>query len=584
MVVSELYKLLTNKQKKKLLYLQLLMLITAVMELVGVGSILPFVSIVASPEVIDTNSYINSVYVFAGSPDKKSFLVFSGFLFFAVLLLTMIFNIMTVFAFTKYSFDLGSQLSMRLFSYYLKQPIMYHLQHTSAQLIARVRTETRRVTMRIIMAALRFNSKILSISLLSIFLVYVNPIVAMVAILVFILAYLPIYYFLGKRAKRNGRAISELEIDRNRLLYDSFSAIREITLYSKSKEIGEEFGELSNEYALREAENELIRHTPYYLIESLSMAFVILITLYFLIVSSGKLESLLPLVAFYTFAGYKLIPMYQQCYRALVAIRGATPAYEKIRSDLLSSLDRKSCGDNSDILRLSKRMEFNSVSFSYPGADKPVFTDLSFSIQAGCSVAVIGKTGVGKSTLVDLLMGLILPNSGYIAFDDVVLNKNNQKRLWKNISYVPQHVYISDSSIAENVAFSEHYSDVEYDRVWWALKVACLSDFVKELPEGVHTKVGEKGSKLSGGQIQRLGIARAVYRKSGLMVLDEATNGLDVATQELVMRNIRSLSTSVTTIWITHRMEVLKFVDAIYEMSDSAMQITEVVNEGCFQK
>ena len=556
------------------------MILTAIMELLGVGSVLPFVSIITRPEIIETNKYINSFYVFLNSPEKTDFLVICGGLFFVILVIAMILNIYTVLLSTKFSYRLGGQLATGLFYYYLSQPMVFHYTHTSSQLIARVRTETRRVAMRIIMTSLKFNSKIFSIMILSIFLVIVNPIVALSAIIVFLMSYMPIYYFLGKRAKENGHVISTLEIEKNRLMYDSFSSIREINLYTKAENIKNKFEEVINSYTSKEAENELFRHTPYYLIETLSMLFVITITLFFMIKKSDELQNVLPLIVFYAFAGYKLIPMFQQCYRALVAIRGAIPAYERIRDDLLHACQERTnkLQYEQNEMTFNHEMKFQNVTFSYPESDVKVFEKLNFSIYAGQNIAIIGKTGAGKSTLIDLLMALIIPDEGSIIVDGVKLNEQNRHKIWEKIGYVPQNVYLIDSTIAENISFGVNDNNLDFERIWWALKVACLDDFVRMLPDGLNSKVGEKGARLSGGQIQRLGIARAIYRKTSLLIFDEATNGLDVNTQSKVMENIYNLEPKVTTIWVTHRLEILKYVNVAYELIESKLVMIDKIS------
>jgi HlyD family secretion protein len=308
------------------------------------------------------------------------------------------------------------------------------------------------------------------------------------------------------------------------------------------------------------------------------------LVLYLLLTYQGDLGIILPVLSVYALAGFKLLPAFQQIYFSLALIKGNISAFESIKDDLENSKKMNKKGllgpfNLEDKLELLNSIKMQNISFTYPGKADQALNGLNLSIPANKIVGIVGPSGSGKSTAIDVLLGLIEPQEGQVLIDDVQIQENN-KRAWQNtIGFVPQSIFLSEGSIAENVAFGLPVKNINLEQVKVAIQLAHLDELVAELPEGIDTKVGERGVQLSGGQRQRIGIARALYHEASVLVFDEATSALDGITEKIIMDAIHDFNGQKTIIMIAHRLKTVQKCDIIFFIDKG-----KVIDQGTYQE
>ena len=306
----------------------------------------------------------------------------------------------------------------------------------------------------------------------------------------------------------------------------------------------------------------------------------LLLTVLYLMLKSGNINNAVPMIALYAFAGYRLMPALQQIYNAIARIRFVTPALDALCNDMDRLQPINLNNNNKDDLIFKKSITLSQVHYHYPNAPKMVLKDINLNIPARSTVALVGTTGSGKTTTVDILLGLLEAQQGNLKVDGRVINKHNLKTWQNSIGYVPQQIYLADDTVSANIAFGKNPEDIDQQAVERAAKIAELHEFViNDLPLKYQTEVGERGVRLSGGQRQRIGIARALYHKPQLLILDEATNALDNLTEEIVMKAVNNLSKDITIIIIAHRLSTVKECDNIFFLEKGELKAQGNFNE-----
>ncbi len=394
------------------------------------------------------------------------------------------------------------------------------------------------------------------------------------------MAYVILFKFVRTRLERNGKHISDMIAERFKLMRDAFGGIRDILLLGRSSNFKKQFFKTGNKLAYSEGNNIVIGLVPRYFMELLAFGSMIVLVLYLVKSSQGNLGLILPILSVYALAGMKLLPAILVIYSSAATVKGNLAAYESIREDLENiKVDNESEFKNSHHA-WSKHNEISlkEVTFTYPGKERPALENISLKIKPNTLVGFVGTSGAGKSTLIDVIIGLIKPQQGEVTIDGTPLIKQNL-RVWQNkIGFVPQTIFLTEGTIAENVAFGIPQDLINYRQVEKALKLAHLEEFVSKLVNGVHSKVGERGVQLSGGQRQRIGIARTLYYEAEVLVFDEATSALDGITEKTIMNAIHDFTGQKTLIIIAHRLKTVQKCDEIFMMEKA-----RVVDRGTYQ-
>lgn len=573
--LKDLYLLLSDKQRKKLLRLQVLVVLMSFCEIAGVVSVGPFMAIVGDMSLLHGSGIVAQLYTASGMADPQEFLFWVGVGVLFVLTSAALVSMFTIWRLSMYGARVGAELSSRLFEYYMNQPWLFHSSGSSSQLTNKISQECLRVTNNVVNPLMRMNAKLMVALFMVVVIFVINPKVAIIGVVVFGVAYFLLYRTVRQKLSSNGDAVTAAQRRRYQLMSESFGGIKDVLLLGRQSIFTQRFEYESSNFAHAQGATQSMTQVPRYAMELVAFGSVIFLVLYLLSTHAGDLGSILPMLSVYALAGFKLLPAFQQIYSSLTEVRGNIAAFEALHDDLRASKNSSRLKDNYVKQYADKDsswtpkycIRLDNVDFSYPGKQEKALDRLTMDIPVNRVVGLVGASGSGKSTAIDLLLGLIEPERGRLLVDGQAVTDDN-RRTWQNsLGYVPQSIFLADASILENIAFGLPKESIDEDRVRRAIAMAHLDEFVKSLVEGWNTRVGERGVQLSGGQRQRIGIARALYHDADVLVLDEATSALDGITEKLIMDAIHDFSGKKTIIMIAHRLATVKKCDIIYLLS-----------------
>lgn len=582
-LLRQLVGLLTPAQRRQFFSLQILVVFTAFAEILGVASVGPFIALVSNPTLVSEHHLFARVYEISGSSTQEDFVFWVGVGVLALLFGGALVSMLTVWRLALFSNKVGTEMGVRLYCYYMHQNWLCHAVGSSAELTKQIANETTRVTNQILNPLMQMNAKIVLAVFMLTGLFIFNPMVTLTAVLIFSVAYVLLYKVVRIRLAENGKWISEVSTRRYKLMAEGFGGIKDLLLLGRQQEFIQRFDLSSQKLALSQATNQSLAQAPRYFMELVAYSSVVLLVLYLQKSYEGNLQYILPVLAVYALAGFKLLPAFQNIYMNVAAIKGAMAAFESVRTDLMNSKQHIGNTNTQPIkshrhpICLNQGVELRDVTFTYPGKSSPALKDFNIYIPVNRTVGIVGASGSGKSTAIDLLLGLIKANQGEMLIDGRSLDAA-QLRSWQdNLGFVPQSIFLSDASIMENVAFGLSREEVDHELVQQAITLAHLDDLISTLPQGLDTRIGERGVQLSGGQRQRIGIARALYQNASVLIFDEATSALDGITEKLIMDAIHDFSGKKTMVIIAHRLKTVEKCDIIYFVQNGT-----VVDSGTF--
>lgn len=581
--LKELYSLLTNEQRKKLRRLQVLVVLMAFAELGSVVSIGPFMALVGDMSQLQGDGLVGDIYRMSSLEDPRAFLFWTGIGVLVALTVVAVISMFTIWRLSIYGARVGAELSSRLYSHYMHQPWLFHASGSSSQLTNQIAQECARITNGIINPLMQMNARIVMAALMVVAIFIFNPAVAITGLVIFAIAYMAMYKIVRQRLVRNGGTITSAQRMRYKLMGEGFGGIKDALLLGRQQVFTDRFDQASSQFADAQGKNQVMSQVPRFVMELVAFGSVIFLILYLLAAHDGNLGAILPLLSVYALAGFKLLPAFQQIYSSISGIRGNLTAFEGLRDDLRASatatLQLAPNENSGEHLTPRESIELKNVQFTYPGKAEPALRDLTINIGVNQVIGLVGASGSGKSTAIDILLGLIQPENGELLIDGKTITKQ-QLRAWQNsLGFVPQSIFLADSSIRENIGFGLPPELVDEEKVQRAVTMAHLDELLAELPDGLNTRVGERGIQLSGGQRQRIGIARALYHDADVLILDEATSALDGITEKLIMDAIHDFSGKKTIIMIAHRLTTVKQCDAIFMLSQG-----KVVDSGTFEE
>lgn len=581
-VIKQLFVLLTDKQLKQFYLLQVLVVIMAFTELLGIASIAPFMALVGDISILETNGVFAQLYQLSGLNNPMDFLFYTGVIVLVMLTFSTVISMFTTWRLSIFGARIGTEIADRLYSYYMQQSWQFHASGSSAQLTKQVSTEAARISSQIVQPLMIMNSKLVLALFISISIVIYDPVIAILGLFIFSLAYFVLYRLVRQKLESNGQQLSEVSTQRFRLMNEGFGGIKDVLLLNRSHDFITRFHDSGKVFARAQGTNIAISQVPRYFIELIAFGAMISLVLVLIKVHSGNLGEVLPILAVYALAAFKLLPALQQIYSSLSQIKGNTAAFEAVKDDLERSFDSQKTSSDTVVstpINLKRSIKLSNIEFSYPGKERPAVDGVNMSIPVNSVIGLVGSSGSGKSTLIDLLLGLLTPQQGGIYIDDIRITADN-KRAWQDLlGFVPQSIFLSEGSIAENIAFGIPAKDISLKQVNKALNLANLTELVEQLPDGVNTRVGERGVQFSGGQRQRIGIARALYHEAEVLVFDEATSALDGITEKIVMDAIHEFSGQKTIVMIAHRLKTVEKCDLIYFMEHG-----KIIDHGTYQE
>lgn len=552
-----------------------MMLVMALLEMLGVASILPFIAVLANPALVETNSILSWAYQFSsnvGVASVEQFLFLLGFLVFVFLVFSLTFKALTTYAQTRFALMREYSIGKRLVEGYLHQPYSWFLNRHSADLGKTILSEVQTVMYNGIMPLMTLLAQsAVAIALLGLLLL-VDLLLAVSVGLVLGVAYGAIMLLMSGWLNTLGQARIQANRERYTAVSEAFGAAKEVKAGGLEFVFIERFAKPAEIYAKGQATAQVIAQVPRFAVEAIAFGGMLLVILY-LMAQSGSFAVALPIIALYAFAGYRLMPALQQIYGAVTQLKFAGPALNALHTDLMGLNSVEPYGKLLEPMPLNKCIVLNNIVYQYPNAIAPALNGINLSIPARSTVGLVGSTGSGKTTTVDLILGLLEPQEGKLCIDGQVVNASNRRQWQKSIGYVPQHIYLADDTVSANIAFGLAPEMVDQEAVERAAKIANLHDFVvQKMPQGYSTMVGERGVRLSGGQRQRIGIARALYHNPRVLVLDEATSALDNITEQAVMDAVNNLGHSITIILIAHRLTTVRGCDQICLLEKGAVK------------
>ena len=564
---KKLLFLLSSNERKQAGLLLVMILIMAFLDMIGVASILPFITVLTNPNLIETNLVLNYMFQISnvfGVENNQQFLFGLGILVFVILVTSLIFKTLTTYVQVRFVQMREQSIGKRLMEGYLHQPYSWFLSRNSAELGKNILSEVGQVIGSGMSPAMEVIAKGAVVIAITILLIIADPKLALIVALVLGGSYAIFFYIMRSYIVRIGGERLKNNKLRFLAISEAFGATKEVKVDGLEKVYVDRFSRPAKNFARTQAASSIIASIPRNFLEIIAFGGIILLILY-IMAKTGNFNNALPIISLYAFAGYRMMPALQKIYASFTIMTFVGPTLDKISEDFkkLRSFDKN---DNQEILPFNKKITLKNIHYIYPNASRTALKDISLTIPAKSSVGLVGPTGCGKTTTVDIILGLLEAQKGTLQVDEKIITKINSRSWQKSVSYVPQHIYLSDDTIACNIAFGVNPKDIDHEAVEKSSKIANLHDFVSyELPEQYQTKIGERGVRLSGGQRQRIGIARALYNNPKALILDEATNALDGETEDAVMDAINNLSKDLTVILIAHRLKTVKSCDIIFK-------------------
>jgi ABC-type multidrug transport system fused ATPase/permease subunit len=574
-ICRKTFLILSPAERRLAIVVTLLMLVQAVAEVSGIVSIAPFLAVLGNPEVVRTNARVAWLYNLLGFTDSRTFLEAMGAMAFIVLTGSALFRGLVQYAKFRFTNMRRHTLNLRLLEKYIRQPYEYFLQSNTSQLSKTILSEVDQFIMNGLMPLLQiFSYGLVAMGIIAL-LLYVSLQLALLVSGTLGLFYGIVYWRLSAWIGRLGRDRRIANGVRFQITAEILGGIKELKVLGREQVYLDAFKWPSLRFARCQTTSQILSDAPRYLIETVGICTMFLVVL-FLLHKNSDLGHALPIIGLYAFSGYRLLPAAQNIYGALTTLRFSAPAIEAIYSDLAAAggpQPLQPYQDDAARMKLKREIGLRKLCFNYPGALKPALQDITLSIPALTSTGIVGATGAGKSTLVDLILGILAPSDGEIIIDDVPLSPANLRSWQANIGYVPQQIFLADDTVARNIAFGVPLARIDRNAVETAARLAQIHDFILTMPQGYDTVVGERGVRISGGQRQRLGIARALYHDPDVLIFDEATSALDHETESGVIRAVETLSDQKTIIMIAHRHDTLRKCQRIIRLDAGRAEV-----------
>jgi len=544
----------------------LLIVFSSILELLSIGSVVPLINVLIAPENAHNNNFLKKFFDFFKTNEPTNllvpFLLGFGFLIF----ITNMIRLAVVWWSARLTSAVGSELALSVYKMTLYQPYQVHTRRNSSEVISIV-TGKVDVAVHTIAMVLNLISTTIMLSLLSIALVIIDPKIAITIFLLFGITYLLIVLFFRNKVDKSSQYIALESTKLLKVLQEGLGGIRDVLLDGTQEIYCKIFHQADLRARRAKSNIEIISSAPRYVVETIGIFFILLIA-YFSFKNSAENNQLIPILGALVLGAQRMLPILQSAYTSWTGLKGSHSSLNDAIYMLEQDLPDYYFSGNTDIILFDKEINLVNVFFKYQDKNNFALEAINLKINKGSRIGIIGKTGSGKSTLIDLIMGLLYPSNGSIRIDGVMIDSKNLRGWQKQIAHVPQFIYLADVSIKENIAFGVPDDLIDLEMVKTCAQKAQLKELIESLPDNYNTKVGEKGVQLSGGQRQRIGIARALYKNAKIIIFDEATSALDDQTEKGILSTINDLGLDLTIIMIAHRITTLKDCSRIIEVKN----------------
>jgi len=580
--------LLNASERKRGLLIVLILIIMSILEAISVASVMPFLAILGDPSLLETNLYLKEFHILAksfGVMTSEDFLVFLGLLAFIFIIFSAVYRTFARYVVNRFVEMRRHTIGSRLLETFLRQNYSFFLKQHSGDMSKKILSDTDQLIANVFRPALNIISYGFVLIAITTVLVLTNPMLAFSAAGVMSVLYAGFYFLLRPKLGRMGESLVSANKERFVVVSEVLGGIKVIKLLGRESTYLSRFDEHSKIFSKNIALHQTINQVPKYLIEGLAFGGIIFVVVYLMFshggLKSSSLGQILPIVGLYAFAAYRLQPAVQAIFSGFSSLRYGEAVVDSIHKEV------RLCSDLPELqnshprsLKAKKIICFCDVSFSYANSRRASLKKINLEVLIGSTVGIVGSTGSGKTTFVDVLLGLLHPTKGQVTVDGLKICNENLKAWQSLIGYVPQEIFLTDASITENIALGVPKTHINLDQIENCARMAQIHDFiVNELPSKYETLVGERGVRLSGGQRQRIGIARALYHAPEILIFDEATSALDTVTEKYVMQAIDALSKQKTIFLIAHRLSTVRNCDQIILLQDGVIKAKGTYDE-----
>ena len=572
-LIQILWKTFSTRRKFQFYGLLILSTIASFSEIISIGLVVPYLGILTSPDIFFENIAIQPLIIFFEIKTPNQLILPLTIIFIIAVLMSGLMRMILLWFQTRMSHIIGADLSYDIYRKSLYQPYMTHLNRNSSEIISSITIKVNNVVYNTILPGLRiFSSILISFSIL-LTLLLIEPILFSTSILIFAFIYLVLILNVRKKLSSDSLIVSTEQDKVIKSLQEGLGGIRDVLINGSQEVYAKEFNNADLSLRKAQANIHIIGGIPRFGIESLAITLLVILA-YFISSSSSGIILAIPALGSLALGAAKILPLFQLVYLSWSSFRGGIDSLKDVIDLMNQNMPSKDeLSHNIMPLQFKQSLVLKDITFKYDNSEKKIIENLDIEILKGERIGIIGETGSGKSTFLDIIMGLIVPTKGQILVDGVEIKKNNRRNWQRHIAHVPQNIFLADNSISENIAFGIKKNQIDFEKIKKAAQNAQISSKIESLPDKYNTNVGERGVRLSGGQLQRIGIARAIYKNSDFIVFDEATSALDNTTEEKLVNTISNMNSTITMIIVAHRMSSLKYCSRVYKISNGTINI-----------
>ncbi len=575
-LMRRFYPHIKRERKIQFAGLILLMLLGAAAELISIGAVIPFVALMANPEKSFDFPSLQSAFSMLGWKNPESVLVPITILFALLVITAMGLRLVLAHFTNRFVYSLGYDVGMSLYERVLRQPYSFHISKNTSEILAGI-NKVQNVVNSVLLPLLSALISVIVATAILIALLVVDSTVTLISGVLFLIFYFVVVNSMRRRLRSNSRFIAKSQTKRIQMVQEGLGGIRHVILDNTEQYYLDRFSMVDQQLRKAQASNAFIAVAPRYMIEAIGTLLIVGLA-FILATTSGGLLQNLPMLGALALGAQRLLPLFQQIYNGWSQAVGNRQVFVDVLEMLSLPVTREDEFGRQAELPFYKHLELKDIFFRYGDNSPWVLEKINLLIPKGSKVGFIGKTGSGKTTLVDIVMGLLRPTKGEVLIDGIPIADNHWNAWRRQIAHVPQMIYLADASVAENIALGVPEHEIDHTRLYEAAKKSQAEEFIETLPQKYQTRVGEQGVQLSGGQRQRIAIARALYKHAQILVFDEATSALDNETENAVMSFLKEVNGELTILVVAHRLTSLKECDLVVRIEHG-----KVIEQGDYE-
>ena len=577
-LTKKLFSSMERRRRYQFLILLTLMILTSMFEVISIGAVIPFLGVLIEPSSIFELPAAQPFIQFLGVDQPTQIILPISALFASAVLMAGAMRVLLLWASVKFSFILGVDLSVSIFTQVINQPYIAHTKQNSSDIISAISIKIEQVINGVVLSVLNMISSFIIVTAIITILIIINPSASLIAILFFSALYIFFYLYVKQKVKVNSLNVNRASTSLMKILQEALGGIRDIIINGNQQFYRSIFWRADLVFRKSLGNTLFITNSPRYFMETFGVLLIVLLAYILSTQGEKSFADGIPVLGALALGAQRLLPVMQLLYNSWGNIKGTHFVLKEVLG-FLNLNDTKTMSVINDDCTFEKNIRLKDVSFGYDENSLPAINNINLDIKKGDCIGIIGKTGSGKSTLIDIMMGLLDPTHGTLEVDESVITSSNRRAWQSRIAHVPQNIYLSDSTIEENIAFGIPVEEIDSSLVRRAAISANIDSVVNEWPLKYKTILGERGIRLSGGQRQRIGIARALYKQADVLFLDEATSSVDTTTEASIMKAIEELSNDVTLIIIAHRITTLKNCSRIIELTNEGKIYEKVYSD-----